>query len=105
MTKHTQEVFAVLRPLHDGVLVRRVEEESVTSSGLVLPDTAKEKSQIGEVLAVGEGLFTKDGSRRCPMRVNVGDRVLLPKYGGVDVKIDGETLVMFKESDVLALCQ
>lgn len=95
----------MLRPLHDGVLIRRIEEDMVTSSGLVLPDTAKEKSQKAEVIAVGNGAPQRNGVGRLPMRVTAGQRVLLPKYGGVDVKVDGETLVMFKESEILAIIE
>jgi chaperonin GroES len=91
-----------LKPLGDRVLVRPVEEEETTASGIVLPDTAKEKPQKGEVLAVGEGKWDEDGEKRIPLDVNEGDEVLYSKYGGTDIVIDGEDLLVLRESDLLA---
>ena len=90
-----------LKPLGDRLIVRAVEEEETTSSGIVLPDTAKEKPQKGEVLAVGDGARDDDGER-IPLDVATGDVVLYSKYGGTEVKVDGEDLLVLRESDVLA---
>jgi chaperonin GroES len=89
-----------LKPLGDRLLVRPVEEEETTASGIVLPDTAKEKPQKGEVLAVGDGKL-EDG-KRIPLDVAAGDQVLYSKYGGTDITVDGEDLLVLRESDVLA---
>jgi chaperonin GroES len=89
-----------LKPLGDRVLVQPVEEEETTASGIVLPDTAKEKPQKGKVLAVGEGKL-EDG-KRIPLDVSEGDEVLYSKYGGTDIPVDGEDLLVLRESDVLA---
>ena len=91
-----------LKPLGDRLIVRAVEEEETTASGLVLPDTAKEKPQKGEVLAVGDGNWDEDGEKRIPLDVAAGDIVLYSKYGGTEVKVDGEDLLVLRESDVLA---
>ena len=91
-----------LKPLGDRLIVRAVEEEETTASGLVLPDTAKEKPQKGEVLAVGDGSWDEDGEKRIPLDVSAGDIVLYSKYGGTEVKVDGEDLLVLRESDVLA---
>ena len=90
-----------LKPLGDRLIVRAVEEEETTASGIVLPDTAKEKPQKGEVLAVGDGARDDDGGR-IPLDVATGDVVLYSKYGGTEVKVDGEDLLVLRESDVLA---
>ncbi len=90
------------RPLGDRVLVRRVEEEAKTKGGIIIPDTAKEKPQEGEVLAVGPGARDEDG-KRIPMDVKAGDRILFGKWSGTEVKIDGEDLIIMKESDILGL--
>ena len=90
-----------LKPLGDRLIVRAVEEEETTASGIVLPDTAKEKPQKGEVLAVGDGARDDDGER-IPLDVATGDVVLYSKYGGTEVKVDGEDLLVLRESDVLA---
>ena len=90
-----------LKPLGDRLIVRAIEEEEKTASGLVLPDTAKEKPQKGEVLAVGNGKIDDDGDR-IPLDVAEGDVVLYSKYGGTEIKIDGEDLLVLRESDVLA---
>jgi chaperonin GroES len=90
-----------LKPLGDRLIVKPVEEEETTASGIVLPDTAKEKPQKGKVLAVGDGAVAEDGSRR-PLDVEEGDEVLYSKYGGTDIVIEGEDLLVLRESDVLA---
>ena len=90
-----------LKPLGDRLIVRAVEEEEKTASGLVLPDTAKEKPQKGKVLAVGEGKID-DSGKRIPLDVAEGDEVLYSKYGGTEIKVDGEDLLVLRESDVLA---
>lgn len=93
----------MIRPLFNGVLVRRLDSDEVTPAGLVLPDTAKEKSQRGEVVAIGPGLRQPNGEGHLPMNVQPGNHVLLPKYGGVEVTYHGETLIVFKEDDLLAI--
>jgi chaperonin GroES len=90
-----------LKPLGDRLIVRALEEDETTASGLVLPDTAKEKPQRGEVLAVGEGTKTDEGTR-IALDVAKGDVVLYSKYGGTEIKVDGEDLLVLRESDVLA---
>ena len=90
-----------LKPLGDRLIVRALEEDETTASGIVLPDTAKEKPQKGEVLAVGDGALNEAGDR-IPMDVAEGETVLYSKYGGTEVKVDGEDLLVLRESDVLA---
>ena len=90
-----------LKPLGDRVIVKPLEEEEVTPSGIVLPETAKEKPMKGEVLAVGPGSRDDEG-KRIPMEVSVGDRVLFAKYGGTEIKVDDEELMILRESDILA---
>ena len=90
------------RPLHDRVLVRRVEEDEKTAGGLIIPDSAKEKPQEGMVMAVGEGA-RKDSGELIPMAVSAGDRILFGKWSGTEVKLDGEDLVIMKESDILGI--
>ena len=90
-----------LKPLGDRLIVRAIEEEETTASGIVLPDTAKEKPQRGEVIAVGDGALDDNGNRK-PVDVKDGDTVLYSKYGGTEIKIDGEELLVLRESDVLA---
>lgn len=90
-----------LQPLADRVVVKPIEREEVTKGGIVLPDTAKEKPQEGEIMAVGPGRLSDEG-KRIAMDVKVGDRVLYAKYGGTEVKIEGEELVILRESDILA---
>jgi chaperonin GroES len=91
-----------LKPLGDRVIVQAIEEEETTASGIVLPDTAKEKPSKGKVLAVGEGKWDEDGEKRIPLYVAEGDEVLYSKYGGTEVQVDGEDLLVLRESDVLA---
>jgi chaperonin GroES len=90
-----------LKPLGDRLIVKATEEEETTASGIVLPDTAKEKPQRGKVLAVGEGKVGDDG-KRVPIDVADGDEVLYSKYGGTEITVDGEDLLVLRESDVLA---
>ena len=90
-----------LKPLGDRLIVKVVEEEETTASGIVLPDTAKEKPQRGKVLAAGDGKVTDDG-KRVPLDVSEGDEVLYSKYGGTDIVIEGDDLLVLRESDVLA---
>ncbi len=92
------------RPLHDRVLVRRIEEEAKTTGGIIIPDTAKEKPQEGEVLAVGGGAIKEDGSVRA-LDVKVGDKILFGKWSGTEVKLDGEDLIIMKESDILGVIE
>ena len=89
-------------PLHDRVLVRRIESDEKTSGGLIIPDSAKEKPQEGEVIAVGEGA-RKDSGELIPMAVKAGDRILFGKWSGTEVKIDGQELLIMKESDILGI--
>jgi len=89
-------------PLHDRVLVRRIESDEKTSGGLIIPDTAKEKPQEGEVVAVGSGARDEDGER-IAMDVKAGDRILFGKWSGTEVKIDGQDLLIMKESDILGI--
>ncbi|WP_380879439.1 co-chaperone GroES [Sphingomonas sp. DBB INV C78] len=90
------------RPLHDRVLVRRVEAEEKTAGGIIIPDTAKEKPQEGEVVAVGAGARDKDGEL-VELAVKAGDRVLFGKWSGSEVRVDGEDLLIMKESDILGI--
>jgi chaperonin GroES len=90
-----------LQPLGDRLVVKPIAKEEVTKSGIVLPDTAKEKPQEGEVLAVGPGRLTDDG-QRIPMDIKVGDIIIYAKYGGSEIKIDNEELIILREADVLA---
>jgi chaperonin GroES len=90
-----------LKPMADRVLVKPIEREEVTKGGIVLPDTAKEKPQEGEVLAVGDGRLSEDG-KRIPLDVRVGDRVIYAKYGGTEIRIEDEELIILRESDILA---
>ena len=94
-----------LKPLGDRLIVKAVEEETTTASGLVLPDSAKEKPQKGKVLAAGDGRWDEDGEKRIPLDVKVGDEVLYSKYGGTEIKVDGEDLLVLRESDVLAIVE
>ncbi|MCH7767581.1 MAG: co-chaperone GroES [Nitrospinae bacterium] len=93
---------AKVRPLHDRILLRRIEEQEVKKGGIIIPDTAKEKPQEGEVVAVGEGRRLESGERQ-PMDVKVGDLVLFGKYSGTDVMIDDEEYLILREEDVFAI--
>ena len=90
-----------IQPLADRVVVRPIEREEVTKGGIVLPDTAKEKPQEGEALAVGQGRLSEDG-KRIPMDVKVGDIVVYARYGGTEIKVDDDKLMILRESDILA---
>ncbi len=93
-----------IKPLADRMLVKPLEEEEVTPGGIVLPETAKEKPQKGEVLAVGPGARDDEGNR-IAMDVSVGDKVLFAKYGGTEIKMDGDKLLILRESDILAILE
>jgi chaperonin GroES len=90
------------RPLHDRVLVKRLEEEEKTAGGIIIPDTAKEKPSQGEVIAVGPGARDEDG-KRIEMDVKVGDRILFGKWSGTEVKVDGQEYLIMKESDIMGV--
>ena len=92
------------RPLHDRVVVRRVESEEKTKGGIIIPDTAKEKPQEGEIIAVGSGARDESG-KLVPLDVKAGDRVLFGKWSGTEVKLDGEDLLIMKESDILGVIE
>jgi chaperonin GroES len=91
-----------VRPLHDRLLVRRIEEEDTASGGIIIPDTAKEKPMEGEVLAVGNGRVLEDGTKLA-LDVSVGDRILFGKYSGTEMKVDGEDVLIIREDEVLAI--
>ncbi|CAH0349645.1 co-chaperone GroES [soil metagenome] len=90
------------RPLHDRVLVRRIEAEAKTAGGIIIPDTAKEKPQEGEVVSVGTGTKAEDG-KVTPLDVKAGDKILFGKWSGTEVKVEGEDLIIMKESDILGI--
>ncbi|MER8376392.1 co-chaperone GroES [Mesorhizobium sp. M1406] len=92
------------RPLHDRILVRRIEAEEKTSGGIIIPDTAKEKPQEGEVLAVGPGA-RDDGGKLVELDVKVGDRILFGKWSGTEIRLDGQDLLVMKESDVMGVIE
>ena len=94
----------VLRPLNDRVLVKRVEEDEKTAGGIIIPDTAKEKPQKGEVVAVGQGKMFDDGTRR-EMEVAAGDKILFSKYAGNEISIDGDELIIMREDEILAIIE
>jgi len=93
-----------IRPLHDRVIVKRLEEERKTASGIVIPDSAAEKPDQGEILAVGKGKVSDDGSVRA-LEVKVGDRVLFGKYSGQTVKVEGEELLVMREEDIMGVIE
>ena len=92
------------RPLHDRILVRRIEAEEKTAGGIIIPDTAKEKPQEGEVIAVGSGARAESG-QVLPLDVKAGDRILFGKWSGTEIKLDGEDLLIMKESDVMGVIE
>ncbi len=96
--------MASFRPLHDRVVVKRVKEEEKTKGGIIIPETAQEKPQEGEVVAVGPGARDEDGER-VALDVKVGDRILFGKWSGTEVKIDGEELLIMKESDIMGVLE
>ena len=91
-----------VRPLHDRILVRRIEEKETIKGGIIIPDTAKEKPQEGEVIAVGNGKLLENGSK-VPLDVKAGDRILFGKYSGTDIRIDGQEYLILREDEVLAV--
>ena len=91
-----------IRPLHDRVIIKRLDEEEQVRGGIIIPDTAKEKPQQGEVIAAGEGKFREDGTRQ-PLDVKAGDRVLFGKYSGSEVKIDDEEYLIMREDEILGI--
>ena len=91
-----------VRPLHDRILVRRIEEKETIKGGIIIPDTAKEKPQEGEVIAVGNGKILENGSK-VPLDVKAGDRILFGKYSGTDIKIDGQEYLILRVDEVLAV--
>jgi chaperonin GroES len=93
-----------IRPLHDRIVVKRIEEKETVLGGIIIPDTAKEKPQEGEVMAVGQGKRLDDG-KLCPLDVKVGDRILIGKYSGSEIKLDGEELVIIREEEVLGVIE
>ena len=93
-----------VRPLHDRILVRRMEEETKTAGGLFIPDTAKEKPQRGEIVATGKGRINDEG-KTLPLEVKVGDKVLFAKYAGTELKFSGEEFLMMREEDILGIVQ
>ena len=94
-----------IKPLEDRIVVKGIEAEQTTASGLVIPDTAKEKPQEGEVVAVGPGRFNEDGDERIPMDISVGDRVIYSKYGGTEVKYGDQEVLILGARDVLAVIE
>ena len=93
-----------IRPLHDRIIVERIEEETMTASGIIIPDSAKEKPQEGTVIAVGKGKVTEDG-KVLALDVKVGDKVLFGKYSGTEIKIEGKEYLMMREDDVLGVVE
>ena len=93
-----------IRPLHDRIIVERLEEETKTAGGIIIPDTAKEKPQQGKVIAVGKGKKTEDG-KLLPLDVKVGDKILFGKYAGTEIKIEGKEFLMMREDDVLGVIE
>jgi chaperonin GroES len=93
-----------IRPLHDRVIVKRLEEERTSPGGIVIPDTAAEKPVQGKIVAVGNGKILEDGKIR-PLDIKVGDKILFGKYSGTEVKVDGEELVVMREEDVMAVIE
>ena len=93
-----------VRPLYDRIIVKRLEEDEKTKGGIIIPDTAKEKPIEGKVIAVGDGKLKEDGTK-IPLEIKKGDRVLFAKYGGTEIKIDGEEHLMMKEDDIFAIIE
>lgn len=93
-----------VRPLRDRLIVRRIEEEEKTKGGIIIPDSAKEKPQEGEVVAVGSGRVSEDG-KIIPLDIKAGDRILFSKYGGTEIKIEGEEYLILREDDIQAVLQ
>jgi len=93
-----------IRPLHDRIIVERLEEETTTAAGIIIPDSAKEKPMQGDVIAVGKGKVTEDG-KVLPLDVKVGDKVLFGKYSGTEIKIEGKEYLMMREDDILGVVE
>ena len=93
-----------IRPLHDRVIVKRVDEEETTKGGIIIPDTAKEKPVEGKVMAVGDGKVTDDG-KKIPLEVKAGDKVLFGKYAGTEIQIEGEENLIMREDDIIAIVE
>jgi len=93
-----------IRPLHDRIIVERLEEETTTAGGIIIPDSAKEKPQQGKIIAVGKGKSTEDG-KLLPLDVKVGDKVLFGKYSGTEIKIEGKEYLMMREDDILGVVE
>jgi chaperonin GroES len=93
-----------IKPLHDRVIIRRVDENTTTTGGIIIPDSAKEKPQEGEVIAVGAGKYKEDGTRQ-KLDVNEGDRVLFGKYSGTEITLDGEEFLMMREDEILGIIE
>jgi chaperonin GroES len=104
ISKEGRYVFMHVKPLHDRIIVRRLDEEEKTKGGIIIPDTAKEKPIEGKVIAVGTGRMKKDGTK-LPLELKKGDRVLFAKYGGTEVMIEGEEHLIMKEEDILAVIE
>ena len=101
--KEIKEVMTTnIQPLHDRVIVKRIDEGEQVRGGIIIPDSAKEKSQEGEVIATGLGKYREDGSRQ-PLDINAGDRVLFGKYGGSEIKVNGEELLIMREDEILGI--
>ncbi len=96
--------MAKVRPLYDRVLVKRTESEAKTAGGIILPDSAQEKPQEGEIVAAGNGTLKDDGNIQ-PLQVKVGDKILFAKWSGTEIKLDGDELLVMKESDILAIVE
>ena len=93
-----------IRPLHDRVIVKRVDEEETTKGGIIIPDTAKEKPVEGKVMAVGDGKVTDDG-KKIPLEVKAGDKILFGKYAGTEIQIEGEENLIMREDDIIAIVE
>jgi chaperonin GroES len=99
-----EKVNMNIRPLHDRIIVERLEEETMTAAGIIIPDSAKEKPQQGKVIAVGKGKVSEEGKVR-PLDVKAGDKVLFGKYAGTEVKLDGKEYLMMREDDILGVVE
>lgn len=103
--KSTATSKSTVQPLFDNVLIRPLEAEQTTAGGIILPDTAKEKPQVGEVMAVGKGAWNEDGDKTIPLTVKVGQKVMYKKWGGNEVKVNGEDWMLVSEKDILAVME
>ena len=105
MAKTKKTTSVGIHPLLDNVLIRPLEAETKTASGIILPDTVKEKPQTGVVMAVGQGSWNEDGDKRLPMQVKVGEKVMYKKWGGNEVKVAGEEWMLVEQKDILAIVE